>query len=442
LKAWILIVSIYIPLLFYACHKADTPADPSPPVASLSVTPASGEEPLPVHVLLSGTDVNGDISKYKLYVDDTITVSKSTPFDTTIVFGAGTHFVYGEVVDARGAIGKSPIGRITANALPVPIGSLSASVLTGDSPLQTRLKLTSAPGSIPLWKYELNIDDKVFSRSTPIDTLITLYAGLHKVSGKVYGANNTSASTPIIDIDVKIVSGDGAKWIAGGSGILYPLPKGPVNLFEYPGDAEYNSLTTKEERDNYIENARITDITSNIPTGIDFLINGKVYSFVCAHVSELFQYNNHDWKDLYDATQIDTRKYGWYNGENFDSIYVHGGTIKFRDSHKAPIYTAQVAPTHAMNFAVTGDDLRDGNAINFVEMMYGVSGSNVKPGEKGIPLNYNGLMLGFSYTYIKDGLTWLQSVSAVEYNIVNGVIQFVATNPNFEVIMRREDIPK
>lgn len=66
-------------------------------------------------------------------------------------------------------------------------------------------------------------------------------------------------------------------------------------------------------------------------------------------------------------------------------MYVRGGTIKFRDSHKFPIYTAQVAPTHAMNFDVTGDDLHDGNAIYFVEMMYGISKSNIKPGDVSAP---------------------------------------------------------
>ncbi|MDX9948540.1 MAG: hypothetical protein RBS38_14360 [Bacteroidales bacterium] len=292
------------------------------------------------------------------------------------------------------------------------------------------MKLT---GSNVTGLYELHIDDKVVSKSTPFDTLVTLYAGPHKVFGKVYGTNGTN-TTAITDIDVKIVYGENYKWSNG----LAPFPKGPVNFFEYPGDAEYNSFTTKSQRDNAIEVARVTDITSKIPTGLDFLINGELYGFACTHASYLFQYNCHDWKDLYTPYFSDPRMYGWYNGENFDSIHVHGGTIKFRDSHKVPIYTAFVPLTHTMNFAVTGDDLRDGKSINFVEMMYGISKSNVQSGDVSIPLNCDGLRLGFAYTYVKDGRTWYVSMPAVDYNVVNGVIQFVATNPNIEVVMTRD----
>lgn len=424
-----------LPLTFSSCEP-DVPVY-SPPVGELSGSPSSGFAPLSVHVSYIATDKDDDITVYKLFVDGEPPVVKSTPFDTTIIFGVGTHTVNGEVYDSRGASDKSTYFTIHVTAVPRPVGMLDVSNVSGDSPFQTRLKLTGTPCCTPLKKYELHIDDKVFTKSTPFDTLVTLYAGLHQVYGEVIDGENKIGETDITPINVAIVPGEGAKWITGGGGYLFPFPKDPVNLFLYPGDSEYNSLTSKEERDNYIEHARATDITPTIPIGLEFIINGKVYGFKCVQVSYLFEYNCHDWKDLYTPYFSDPRVYGWYNGENIDSIHVHGGTIKFRDSHKLPIYTVGAAPGHTMNYAVTGDDLRDGRSINFVEMMYGVSGSNVQPGEKGIPLNYNGLILGFSYTYVKDGCTWYGSMPIAEYNIVNGVIQFVEINPNVEVVMTR-----
>lgn len=432
---------IALPITFSGCKPDPVEPDNRSPVSTLTLDKYSGLAPLDVGVSGVAHDADGDsdITNYGMVitnktiskVDTTISSSNPIPSFNRVFKTAGTYDVVFTATDSHGATG-SKSASVTVDALTLPIGTLNVSNVSGDSPLQTRLKLT---GTNVTGLYELHIDDKVVSKSTPFDTLVTLYAGPHKVFGKVYGVNGSSA-TPVTDIDVKIVGG---KWIVGGAGVAYPFPSGPVNFFVYPGDAEYNSLDNKVKRDNAIENARVTDITPNIPTGLDFIINGITYGFACGQASTLFEYNCHDWKDLYTIEFVDPRVYGWYNGENFDSIHVHGGTIKFGGSHKVPIYKAQVAPTHIMNFAVTGDDLRDGKSINFVEMMYGLSKSNVQPGDPSISLNYNGLMLRFGYTYFKDGRTWRASVAAVEYNVVGGVIQFVATNPNIEVVMTREE---
>jgi hypothetical protein len=162
----------------------------------------------------------------------------------------------------------------------------------------------------------------------------------------------------------------------------FPLPKEPINLFLPQEVSSYDAFKTKVERDNYIETSRANDITPNIPTGLH-TVNNILYGFACVQASMLFEYNSHDWKDLYVS---DKKACGWYAGEILDSIYVHAGTTKFWASHIAPVHTADVSPSHQMNYAVTGDDL-SGNSINFVETMYQVSKSNVKPGELGIPLN-------------------------------------------------------
>jgi hypothetical protein len=301
---------------------------------------------------------------------------------------------------------------------------------SGDSPLSVPLKVVGAPGTNPLGKNTLHIDDKTVTISNDKDTTIVLYAGKHSVYAESIDTKGMIGKSNTTNIRVNIVPG----WSPNS---YYSWPKGPVNLF-VSDDAsdEFNQKKTQLDRDALLELYRVSD-TAHIPTGIR-TINGTEIGFLCVSVSILFEYNSHDWKDLYDYAWSDPRKYGWYNEENIDSMFVHQGTIKRRAAHKAPIYTADVSDSHIQNYCVTGDDLHDGNAINFIEMMKNVSGTKVRPGQKGIPLNYPNLTLNYSYTYRDDkGRNCCGNIRLVKYNLVNGVLQFVATNPNVEVIMTR-----
>lgn len=222
-------------------------------------------------------------------------------------------------------------------------------------------------------------------------------------------------------------------------GTPFPLPKGKINLFMYKDSAQndFNDLKTPSARNNYAESIRASDITPTIPTGVH-VVNGKEYGWACVQASGLFEYNSNDWKDLYDS---DRKKYGWYAGEVLDSIYLYGGTTKFRGSHKAPVFGVQVSPTHQINYIITGNDLRNGKSLNLIETMYKISKSNVQFDGMLYPMNFDDFMLYYAYSYIDgNGRNSYGNIPVVKYKLEDGILKFEATNPNVDVILTRDTI--
>jgi hypothetical protein len=67
----------------------------------------------------------------------------------------------------------------------------------------------------------------------------------------------------------------------------------------------------------------------------------------------------------------------------------------------------------------------------------------LQTGQVYIPMNADTVLLDYSYlfkteTYDKNKA----SITVVWFKIVNGQLQFVATNPNTEIYMTRDDIRK
>ena len=308
--------------------------------------------------------------------------------------------------------------------------ALDVSETSGDSPLSVHMKVSSMDKDIV--SYRLYLDGVVDSSSSPIDTVMTFYPSTHTVYGEAVNAKRLSSKTSTTSITANLI--DDNYWYRGN-----PLPKGKINLFVGDSaDVDYNKRKNRKDRDDFLEMARASDITPTILNGIH-QVNGVDYGWACVQASELFEYNSHDWIDLYDS---DRKKYGWYMGDNIDSIYYHHGTTKFRGSHKAPIFIAQVSPAHQMNYAVTGNDLRDGKSNNFVEAMYPVSKSNAKFDGTTYPSDWSDFILYYEYVYIdKNGRNTFTNIPLVKYNLVGGVLQFVATNPNLDVIMTRDTLP-
>jgi hypothetical protein len=297
------------------------------------------------------------------------------------------------------------------------------------SPVSKRILYTATDDNNDVVKYVLHIDDDSVTSKHDIDTTMIFYAGEHKVWGQVFDAKKLTDRSEEIGFTVSI--DDSPLWKS-----LSPLPKGKVYLFDYTeGDAEYNNFTTKEQRDAFWAEADANDITRRIPVE-DRWINGVLYGFHCVQATNLFRYNSHDWRNLYyDGKLI----YDGYVGEDIiDSIFVHRGTGKYRASHKGPIYSVDISASHEMNYAFTGNDL-SGESINLIEALGSRGRSNVKPGELGVPFDYPDVTLFYDYVYIdKDGRNSFASIPIIKYDLVNGKLNFIATNPNVEVVKMRK----
>jgi hypothetical protein len=107
------------------------------------------------------------------------------------------------------------------------------------------------------------------------------------------------------------------------------------------------------------------------------------------------------------------------------------------------VFVAVVSSTHQLNFGVVGNSLYEGKSLDFIEALYPVSRSNVQPNDGGgIPLDYPDFALYYTYNY-KDakGRNCFGGIPLVKYNLVGGVLNFVSTNPNVDVIMTRDTLP-
>jgi hypothetical protein len=430
----LIVVSLAGFMTFYGCHKPDPDVpDNYAPVAFTKVTPPAGEAPLSTRIEGFGTDKDGvaDITLYTVNIDGKDTTGNS-PFDFVKVFTTpGTHKVYTIVKDSKGATNKSDVVSVNVNSqvFSAPVASLNVSATYGTSPLTVRMKASGTDKDNDISTYVLYLDGEVLdSLSRPVDTTMTFRPGTHTVSAQVFDKKrlNNKTSNTTINIDQT-----NDFWNNG-----MPLPKGKVNFFvSSDSTAEYNTFPDQSGRDNYLSIEAVNDICARIPIGVR-KINGVDYGFLCVPSSSLFEYNSHDWEDLYDS---DRKIYGWYKGENIDSIYVHGGTIKFRRSHNSPVFTVQISPVHLQNYAFTGNSLSS-ESVNFIEAA--VAKTKLKSGQEGVPTDYPDLRCYFSFTYKDDlGHDNYGNVPAIAGDFTSGVEHFTGFNPNLDIIMTRDDRP-
>ena len=446
LRIWISKASIVscmiVPLFLSSCRKPES--DNSIPVAYADVSPLTGIAPLSTRIKGYGTDADGidDIKLYDLNINGKDSTSNS-PFDFVKVFNTpGIYNIFVVVTDSHGATSKSKV--VTVNVSSVvynaPVASLSVSSTSGYSPLNVRFKVSGTDKDNDISSYRLYLDGKVDSSSVPIDTSMTFFPGTHTVYADVVDKHKLSNATSTTTINI---TQNGYPW-----GQLDPLPKGKVNLFVYPDSTEeYNRKKTPSERNNYLEMIRASDITPTIPTG-PHTVGGVVIGWACGQASTLFSTNCMDlgidpliYQGIINFQDSYVKMYDWYMGDNFDSIYVHRGTLKFMDSHKAPIFIAVVSPTHQLNFGVVGNSLYDGKSLDFIETMYLISRSNIQFNGELYPFDYPDFTLWYEYKYIdKSGRNCFAEIPVVKYNLSGGVLKVSETNPNLDVIMTRDTV--
>jgi hypothetical protein len=258
---------------------------------------------------------------------------------------------------------------------------------------------------------------------------MTLYAGNYTIHGEIVDVQNSSVSTSAKSIVVDM--NDPVFWNRSD----FPVPKGPVNLFETPGstpqEIAYNVLTTQAARNAVMPGKVTSDITGKI-----------IPPLVCNKTTPLFVYNSHNWgKDLYDGNEL---IYGGYDDENQDEMRARGGTRKYFGTLGIPAYDLEIPDVaHQMNYVLTGDDVRNPKSYCLIEAAWPWLATNVQPGQVYVPTKADKVLLYYVYTYKTDQHEKnIGGIPVVLLKIVDGQLQFVESNPNIEIIMTRDAIPR
>jgi len=200
---------------------------------------------------------------------------------------------------------------------------------------------------------------------------------------------------------------------------LLPIKAGPynspINLFMHPVESAYDSLETKQERDDYVQN-----FLNENPHDA-YHIPGIPGLFDCTEFSNLLST---------DGYGIYTNAFHGYSGENLDSIYLHRGTLSRNGTGKIPVLILDVSnfnefgvlsTSHQMNIIYTGDDLTWESA-NAVEPQIDVI--NTQPGSWQMHLNCNLYVSGPP----TENLSPVDAPFLIKYEVRNGIV----SEPIFE----------
>jgi hypothetical protein len=178
-------------------------------------------------------------------------------------------------------------------------------------------------------------------------------------------------------------------------------PKGNINVFTSKDTTinaqEYNSLTTKEERDKVINSRIREDWVKDVPVSAQW--------WNCNQSTLQLLVNSHDWgkEDTYYGG---TLFYSGYDGSEKDitALYANGGTTKDMGKLGLPtyslnLYDAKTMPDgHGMNAIITGDTLTNWNAWNMIEPQLGQT--DTKIGKIfGLPENCQKAQIYYNYLF-------------------------------------------
>ncbi len=212
--------------------------------------------------------------------------------------------------------------------------------------------------------------------------------------------------------------------------------------------AEYNSLTTKLDRDNYI----LAKLKLNNGSNVPFSFNPPYYN--CANYSlQLFVDSKKLGEKIHSLAPNDwSGKYWLYNnykGNNLDSIYKNGGTLENMGTIGAPIIEVGLVDTshyihnssyfgHGMNAILTGNDLTKWEDWNFIEPQN--DQTKLQPGQADIPRDCDEVFIGYLYL-VKDQIqgNYLKSIDLVKFRIENGtpILIWENNDPKFNIIKQR-----
>jgi len=177
-----------------------------------------------------------------------------------------------------------------------------------------------------------------------------------------------------------------------------------INQFKYTYDegATYNKKTTRLDRDAYILTKLKEDWVNTIPSSTN-------PPWVCGHYAmQLFVNSNEIGEEVHSPWPQwgDHLLYNGYIGREQQKIYENHGTLADRGNLKIPMGiitlkdTTHFSPSfgHAMNWVVTGDDLRKWEDLNIIEPQS--DAINVQIGGGNLPKNCDLVILNY-FTYYK-----------------------------------------
>ena len=184
--------------------------------------------------------------------------------------------------------------------------------------------------------------------------------------------------------------------------------------------AAYDLLTTKAQREAYVQEKLLEDWTNTIKYNPEPLWD-------CDEVSHQLMTNFHGFPG-------ETR----YSGFDLDSIYYYGGTYKDNGKYGLPVYFVAVHGTiaHNMNAILTGDDITKFEDWCFIEPQR--DAINVKPGQLYMENNCEIRIRAPAKTRSGEQL---DNVPIISFNVESGVgkVDWINDeNPNSKIIKNRK----
>jgi len=200
--------------------------------------------------------------------------------------------------------------------------------------------------------------------------------------------------------------------------------------------ATYNTLTTRAERDAYIQAKLNEDWVNTIPPSLNIPL------WVCGHYAMQLNTNSRDWGEgvLIDNTSFgEDLLYNGYKGRNVDSIKINGGTLVDMGYLGLPMGIVILSDKthsppdepfgHAMNWVLTGYDLTKLEHYTIIDPQNDMI--NVQP-----PHNCDEVRI--DYEYVTEN-KFLEYITLVKFRIENGIPSLIWKNddPNLNLITQR-----
>lgn len=492
-----------------SCEKENLP-----PEAFQEVNPISGDAPLSVHVRGYGKDTDGieDIRKYKLYKDNLVMQTKSTPIDTNLIFvDIGIYKIRTEVIDSKNQSNSTEPVTITTyrgkyiehSAILVNDVEISYSA-TLDKVNDAELKINkdgqlfitqqitdnsqTAPDfqktftytsdgttkgnyefvlksgdlekkvsvNIPDYKHTLNFggvntdivesEEKIFDLSdkkeekNPEDKPVTIKS-VKSLNDKIQVTLNgddltvkaLGFNTGNYQVEFELQNSQGKLEKAVLSGNII---KAPWTYYVNPfvatntNGAAYDLLTTKAERDAYIQQKLDEDWTDTIPaiTAI----------WDCTEFAKQVFYNFHGITTPEIFVELPK-----YFGEDLDSLYFYHGTLKDNGKYGLPVYYVYLKGDgieHNMNCSLTGE-IENGDITKFENWNF-IESSNDKTkrkiGEFPFPENFTVEIK--APLRDRQGAYSLVYCPILKFNIENGVqtSYWINESSNLKIFTERE----
>jgi len=178
-----------------------------------------------------------------------------------------------------------------------------------------------------------------------------------------------------------------------------PPPAGIIDFFKSRGtserDKEYNSLKTKEERDQLIKKRLKEDWTNTITPDLS---SDPTKRWDCDQYSLQLKINSTNFGE--NVTYSSRPMYNNYKGNNLDTIHMNQGTLKDMGKLGLPMYSISISASpifHSMNTICTGNDPTKWESWNFIEPQ--TDSTNVQPGAWDMPKNIKDLTIYTNYLY-------------------------------------------